>query len=273
MATIEELQAELAKRDEQIRGISTKLAANERIVKELGEAVERDAYGNPMRIVAEEEPTVTSPPPPTGTPGNPWTPLASYVPEFNPQNAEAYYQQQFNALLAKQGYVTTAQANALVQQAITTVNGNAAVWRMHDRLTAQESYKSLTDVKSPLYERTAKVLQERRLGAPLQADPITGEPLTGPVPFDRWQFRDLEALRFGADYASMELEKEAKAAEAAKASATVAQQAGNLSPTPQATGGAAAPAGTPDLTTSVTPGGEISPELAEAIAKETEARR
>src|SRR3990167_6991046 len=164
-------------------------------------------------------------------------------------------------LVAKQGYVTTQQANQLVHQAITVANGNAAVWRMYDRMTSQDAYKALADQKSPLYERTAKVLQDRRLGSPLQQDPLTREPLTGPVPFDKWQFRDLESLRFGADYAAMELAREAEAAAVGAASATAAQQAGNLSPTPQATGGSAPSTGKPDVGSLVNASGEVSESL------------
>lgn len=264
-----ETQAELEKLRKDNAAMGYRLRAHEKIVKELGDAVEYDAYGNPLSIRTEEPPR--SPVAPTGTPGNPFSAISTYVPEFNPQSAEQWYQQQTQALLAKQGYVTTAQASQLASQAYHQASSNAAVWRMYDRMTAQEPYKALADPASPLSVRTAKLLLEHKLGAPLQADPVTGEPLTGAVSFDRWSFRDLTSLSLGAKLAAGELEQEAKVASSATASAVAAQGAGALSPTPQATSGAAGP-GKPDASTMVTPGGEVSPELSEALANEVQPR-
>lgn len=246
---VQEKLARLEKLEKEHATLGYRVRAWEKIDKELGDVLERDQYGNPVRLKVGED---GDPDPVPVSSGNPWGPISTYVPEFNPQSAETYLTQQVKALLNQQGFVTTAQAQQLMQQAAQIANGNNAVWRMHDRLTMQEAYKDLSNSKSKLYERTAKILQDRRLGVPLQADPVTGEPLQGAVPFDRWQYRDLESLRLGADLAAMELSKEAVADGASKAAAEAAQGAGDLSPAPGTTTGAA-PAGKPDFTTMKTP--------------------
>lgn len=224
LARLEKLEKDYQASQSGNAGLAAKLRAWERMKEELGEVIEYDAQGNPVRVRVEDDGS------PTTTPltGHPFSPFAALVDNWQPQAADAYYQAKFAELLNKQGYVTTAQAQQLAHQAVAAAVGTQAVWRMYDRLTAQEAYKPLADAASPLSQRTAKVLQERSLGRPLTHDPVTGQELAGPVPFDRWQYGSLDALPLAADLAAMALEKEAKAAEASKQQAAQAQGAAQL---------------------------------------------
>ena len=223
------MESENAQLKQQLSGLSNernafrqRAEAWERLGKEAGDIVDYDARtGLPMRWKTDDAST-RQPVPYAG--GHPLTGVVE-----NPNAVDGYYQQLYQAQLNAAGYVTAAQAQAMAAQALQVASGNFQVVRNYDRLTSQESYKSLADTSSKLYERTGRVLQERNWGRPVAIDPFTGQAVTGTVPFDRWQYRDLQDLQSAADLASMQLEKEAKAADAAQAQAQAAQGAAGLS--------------------------------------------
>ena len=235
MATVEELQAELSKRDEQIRGLSTKLQAHERVVKELGDAVERDAYGNPVSIRTEpERPTAT--PKPTTANGHP---LTSFLGEGDYGPVDQYYQ----GLFEKQGYLTQKQLDQRDTALRQEMMGNLHLFRALDKTLANKDYAELGKYDSDLSKRTATVLQQNGWGKPLE----------GSDAWDKWQYGSTDALRIAADIAGAQLYKEAQAAAASTAKANEAQAATGLSPAPTATGGAGTPSGKPDFSSMKTP--------------------
>ena len=242
MATVEELQAELAKRDEQIRGLSTKLQAHERVVKDFGDAVERDAYGNPVRIRTEEEP------PPRTTPAvkSNGHPLTSFLGEGDYGPVDQYYQ----GLFEKQGYLTKTQLDQRDASLRQEMMGNLHLFRALDKTLANKDYAELGKYDSDLSKRTATVLQQNGWGKPLE----------GSDAWDKWQYGSTDALRIAADIAGAQLYKEAQAAAASTAAAAAstakaneAQAATGLSPAPTATGGAGTPSGKPDFSSMKTP--------------------
>lgn len=233
-------------------GLAAKLRAWERLKDELGDVLEMDANGLPARLKVDDTP----PPAPTFTGGHPLAPFSTYAGEgWKPETVDAYYQQ----LIAQKGYLTKQEAqqyaDSKASEAFAAAVGTAKVWRTVDKLIAQKDYADLANPESELSKRTGRILQERRFGRPL--DGATG--------FDEWQYGDLSHLQFGADMARLELGKEAAANAASAAAAAAAAGAAGLSPAPTSTGGAAAPGSKPDLGANVSPTGEVSDTLAEAL--------
>ena len=247
MATVEELQAELSKRDEQIRGLSTKLQAHERVVKDLGDAVERDSYGNPVRILTED----LTPKPVVKSNGHPFT---THIGEGDYSDVDAYYQ----GLVEKQGYLTTkqmeARETAIRQELRGEMMGNIHLFRSLDKTLAHKDYADLGDYKSPRAQRTAQVLQQNGWGKPLE----------GADSWDRWQYGSSEAFRIAADIAQSQLDREAKAAAASTGNAADAQAAAALSATP-GSGATVVPGVKPDFGTMKTPE-EIEAALDKSLA-------
>jgi hypothetical protein len=235
---VQEKLSRLEKLEKEHSALGYKLRAWERIDKELGDVLERDAYGNPVRILTDE-PT----PPPTSFQGS--HPLSGLGLD-KPEAVDAYYDQLFR----QKGYLTKQEAEAMADAKAQTyanlVMGNAKVWRNYDKLTQQETYKALSDANSDLSKRTAKILQERQYGRPMT------EQAKG---FDEWQYRDIGDLRFAADLARLEMDGEAKASASSAAAAQAAQGAASFSPSPTAGAGAGAPAagGRPDFASMQTP--------------------
>lgn len=236
--TVEELQAELDKRDAQIRGLSTKLQSHERITKELGDAVERDAYGNPVGIRRELDRL-----PGAGMIGHPFASVLE-----NPGAADTWLKEQAMALFAQQGFVTNAQMKTLLQEAQShayqMARGDAMLWRNYDRLVSTEKlgkdgkptklYADLTKYDSPYAKTVARILQEKRWGEPMHdkaADFATD-----------WRYSDMKSLEWASDLARMELENAAVATAASTTAATTAQAADALTGSTGAGGGAGAAA-------------------------------
>jgi len=248
MPTVEELQAELAKRDEQIRGLSTKFQAHEKFVKELGEGVERDTWGNPVSLRKEPAPAMT--PSPTSHP---------FATVFeDPSVADTWLKQQAEALFKAQGFVTNQQLQSLIQTAqrgaYEMARGDALLWRNFDKLVSRERvgadgkparpYADLGKYDSDFSKRVAKTLQEKRWGEPMHEKAAS---------FDTdWRYSDMQALEWAADLARLEMANEAPAAAASAAAAAGAQAAAGLSPTP-APGPGAATGTRPDFSTLATP--------------------
>lgn len=245
MPTVEELQAELSKRDEQIRGLSTKLQAHEKVVKDLGDAVERDAWGNPVSI-RTEEPTVN-------TNGHPFANVFD-----DPSIADSWLKQQTEALFKAQGFVTNQQLDTLIKQAqgaaYQMARGDAMLWRNFDKMVAREKqgkdgkpykpYSDLDNYGSDFAKRTAKILQDKRWGEPMNEK-------AGSFATD-WRYADMQALEWAADLARLEMANEAPVVAASAASAEGAQAAAALSPTPGTS--SATPATTrPDFSKMATP--------------------
>lgn len=233
-------------------GLAAKLRAWERLKDELGDVLEMDANGMPVRLKVDNTPV----PVPTFTGGHPLAPFSTYAGEgWKPETVDAYYQQ----LWAQKGYLTKQEAqqyaDSKATQAFQMAVGTAKVWRTVDKLIAQKDYADLANQDSELSKRTARILQERRMAAPFE----------GARGFDEWQYGDLGHLQFGADMARIELAKEAAVQAASTAAAVQAQGAGNLSPAPASTGGGMAPGTKPDLASNVSGNGEVSDALAEAL--------
>lgn len=235
---VQEKLARLEKLEKDHASLGYKLRAWEKIDKELGDVLVRDAYGNPVNLKVDE-----MPPPVRSVNGHPLSPLSAYGLE-KPEAVDEYYLQ----LLNQKGYLTKAEAEKLADARASAyanqVLGSALVWRTHDKLVSQEPYKGLADRNSDLAKRTAKILQERGYGAP------GSEQSKG---FDDWRYRELGDLQFAADLAQIELSKESASATASAAAAAGAQAAGGLSPAPTGGGGGAAAPGKPDFTTMSTP--------------------
>ena len=239
MPTVEELQAELSKRDEQIRGISTKLQAHERMVKDLGDRVERDAYGNPVRVLDAT--------PPARTPVTGGHPFNRHLGEGDYSDVDAYYQ----GLVDKQGYLTKKQMDdretAIRQELRGEMMGNIHLFRSLDRTLAHKDYADLADYKSARAQRTAQILQSTRInGMPW------GRPLEGAESWDQWQYADQNVFRTAADIAQSQLDREAKAATTSTATAAANAAATDLSATP-GSGAAVVPGAKPDFSTMKTP--------------------
>jgi hypothetical protein len=234
MPTVEELQAELSKRDEQIRGLSTKLQAHEKVVKEFGDAVERDSYGNPVRVVTHDRAPARVP--------NIGHPFAQHFGEADYSNVDAYYQ----GLIEKQGYLTTAQVEAretaIRQELRGEMMGNIHLFRSLDKTLANKGYADLTDYASARAQRTARILQQNGWGKPLE----------GADSWDRWQYANADAFRIAADMAEAQLYKEGQAATTSTARATQAAAATELSPAPTSTA-TGVTGGKPDFSTMKTP--------------------
>lgn len=224
MPTIEELQAELAKRDEQIRGLSTRVQARDKVLKELGDAVEYDVYGNPMTIRVEAEP---APRPASSAHGR--HVLAAHLgDEGDYSDVDAYYQ----ALIAKQGYLTMAQSqqreNALRQEFYDNLDFRE---RMAETMS-HESYQGLKAWDNPMSVKMREIMLKDHYAVP--------KPGVEPKTWRDYQYQDPETFGKVARMAraELQLEKEAQAASAAAAAAAAA--AGNLAVGP-ATGSTSTP--------------------------------
>lgn len=247
--TDQEYQAELAKRDEQIRGLSTKFQAHERFVKELGDSVERDAWGNPVSM--RQAPAAPA------APINNGHPFSSVFDD--PSVADNWLKQSVEGLFKAQGFVTNQQLQQLVGQAQSgayqMARGDAMLWRNFDRMIGAEkpgkdgkSYKPYADLgkyDSDFSKRTAKILQEKGWGQPMN------EKASG---FDTdWRYADMKSLEWAADLARLEMANEAPAAEASAAAAASAGAAAALSGAPGTGSGVGAGAGKPDFSSMATP--------------------
>ncbi len=230
---IQEKLARLDKLEKDNKSLGYRLRSHERIVKELGDAVEYDENGNPLSLRAQQEAAVR----PVASAFVNGHPLSALGLE-NPQSVDEYY----SNLIAQKGYLTRAEAEKLAdaraQMYAGTVMGNARVWRNYDKLTVNEKYKALADMKSDLSTRTARILQERGFGQPMS------EEAKG---FDEWRYRDIGDLQFAADLARIEAQEQGAVAAASTASAAEAQAAAGLTAVPAGTGGAAAGNGKPDF--------------------------
>lgn len=232
-------------------GLAAKLRAWERLKDELGDVLEMDANGVPVRLKVNDTPLV-----PTGaTGGHPLASLSPYAGDgWKPETVDAYYQQ----LFSQKGYLTKQEAeqyaDAKASEAFRSAVGTAKVWRTVDKLIAQKDYADLANMESELSKRTARILQDRRLAAPLQ----------DAKGFDEWQYSELGSLQFGADLATIELAKEAKAHADSAAHAAAAQAAGSLSPSPASTSGVGVGV-KPEVGANVSATGEISDALSEAL--------
>ena len=91
--------------------------------------------------------------------------------------------------------------------------------RTYDRLTTQDSYKPLAKYDSDLSKRTAKILESRGMGQPLE----------NAQGFDQWRYAKLDDLQTAADVARLQLSEEAASAAAAAAGGQANQQAAGLS--------------------------------------------
>lgn len=217
--TEQEFQAALAQRDEQIRALSGKLGAHERIVKELGDSVERDAYGNPVRLVVEQ----TTPPgarSPGGTAppyGHPFAPFQSLAPEgWTTQQVDDY----FSKLLGQQGYLTQAQyqqREAMIQQSANTYTTNSLKLYDHIQRT-QTQYPWLSKPEDPAYKKTIEILRSQGYAVP-QGDAKT---------WLDYSWNDIEGLGKAARMADTEIFREQQAAANAQASGQGAQGAAQL---------------------------------------------
>lgn len=224
--TVEELQAEIARRDEQIRATTAKLQAHERIVRELGDAVERDAYGNPVGILKEPAPSAT----PTGMSGHPFAAFQSLAPEgWDPKQVDAY----FNQLLAQQGFLTTTQwqqREAILQQGSQRYTTDSL--KLYDHIRrAEAQYPWLGKSEDPNYKKTVEVLRAQGYAAPV------GEPKG----WLDYSWNDIEGLGKAARIAQAEMVLAEKSEAESKAKAEAAQQAGNLTETPAASGTGSTP--------------------------------
>ena len=247
MPTVEELQSELMERDEQIRGLSTKLQAHEKFERNLGDTVERDAWGNPVKMRAAPTPAIT-----TST-GNPFSTVFD-----DPSVADTWLKQQTEALFKAQGFVTNQQLTTLIQTAqrgaYEMARGDAMLWRNFDKLVVRERpgadgkpvrpYADLDKHDSDFSKRVAKVLQEKHWGEPMNDKAASFA--------TDWRYSDMQALEWAADLARLEMANEAPVAAASAAAAAGAQAAAGLSPTPAA-GPGSATAGRPDFTALATP--------------------
>ena len=253
--TVEELQAEVSKRDEQIRGMGTRLRAFEKVTKELGDAVEYDPYGNPMSIRTEQEP------PPRSTPNNssekPYGHalgfLQQYAPDgWTPQHADEHVM----GIIQKQGFLTKAQWEQYRQQQQEEMwqIAEAASWqntrlsRTLDRTFSAKDkegklkYPDLDKWDSPLTKRTLELLQKNKWGDPLK-DAKSWEDV---------RYREIDGLSNAAELARFQLAEEQAAQQASTQAATqtgqAAQAAAGMAAGP-ATTSAASTGGRPDLTT------------------------
>ena len=212
-----QLRAQLDKAQKDNATLGYRVRNAEKVFKDLGQAVEYDAQGNPVRVVMPEAT------PNYGGTGGSWM-----------DDPDGWFTQKANSM----GFLTQKQfqdgVSAATQQAIQAANANTHLFLGMRDLLAQEDYKSLSDYASPLSKRTAEILQERRIGAPLE----------GAKHWRQWNYADLDSLQFAADRAMIDLAKQAKATEASTAAAQSAQQAAGLS---AGTGGAAEGTGKVDI--------------------------
>ena len=219
--TVEELQAELtqaqaeiASRDQQMRGLSSERDQYrqnwQRVREEAGEVVQVDANGNFVGFDTTDVPAA----PVAYSGGHPLTGLID-----DPKQVDAYYQSLYTQQLNAAGYVTTEQAKQLAMDAYQLARGDGQVWRMHDKLTAKADYADLAKADSDLTKRTATILQERNLGRPLQ----------NAKGFDEWQYGDLGHLQFAADLARLQMHEEAQRAGTVVGAAQQAQNQAGLS--------------------------------------------
>lgn len=206
--TVEEkaarLEREIQDKERQLSGLANerntyrqKAEAWERNVgSHLGDMLRLDPQtGLPVGIERETRQPVTY-----TTGGHPLQAVANYTEGFNPQQVDAYYAQ----LMKQQGFLTQDQAQQwadnAASRAYNAARGDFMVMRNYDRLTGQDRYKDLANPDSELSKRTARILQERKLG----------EPLEGAKTFDGWRYGTLESLQMGADLARLELHEEAQ---------------------------------------------------------------
>lgn len=231
---IQEKLARLDKLEKDNKAMGYRLRHHENVVKSLGDRVQRDEQGNPIGLITDDPAPVREAPASAFVNGQ--HPFAGLLDD--PATVDAYY----DGILAKKGYLTRAEAEKLAdaraQMYAGTVLGNARVWRNFDKLVTNEKYKALSDMKSDLSMRTARILQERRYGAPMS------EEAGG---FDEWRFREIGDLQLAADLGRLEIAEETKANAASTASATEAQAGAALTAAPAGSGGAAAGGGRPDF--------------------------
>lgn len=226
--TIEELQAELGKRDEQIRGMSTKLRAHEKVVKDLGDAVQYDQWGNPMGVRTEPEPAAR--PTMTASNGHPLSGFSQLMEGWDPKSVDAYYQQLFQS----QGYITAEQfqqyQTAIDQRMTDSIRGNMHLFENIRETLSHKDYADLANWDSPLSKRTLEVMGKLNYGKPLE----------GAKNWRQLNYTDPEALAKSARVARAELFMEQQANQASVDAAKTAQSASNLSATPANTGVASA---------------------------------
>lgn len=232
-------EAEKAKYEEQLRALSAErnsyrqtAEAWRKVGSELGDSVKYDSVtGMPIGVdYGNNQQT-----PPVYNGAHPFSGVVD-----NPQAVDQYYQSLVNQQLQQAGYVTPQQAQQLMNQAYQAATGAFMVARNYDKLTANEKYAPLSDYSSDMSKRTARILEERNLGKPLE----------GAKGFDQWNYSGIEALQFGADMARLEMiEESQKSADSQNQAQDNQQRAGLSIPTE---GGSATPpqqaAGEPPMT-------------------------
>ena len=206
------LQGELASRDSQIRALSQIKGAWERNVgKELGDVIEYDANGFPVKVNYGE------PARPAYTGMNPLA-ASGVVDAQTAQAYDAYVQQQMSGQ-----YVTPAQLQAQVNAA-QTQSYLAATTRFEtlrnvDRTVSDQRYKDLSNLDSPLAKKTEEVLTRNGWGQ--KSNPMLKS-------WDSYQFAAPNAFELAAQIAKSELFETNQAHQQSQTTAQAAQAAAGI---------------------------------------------
>lgn len=194
-AQVDASNASVAERDKQIRALSSKSNAWDKVARDLGDTVQYDeATGLPTNVNWGDDDAGKGGNASSGDASNPFQGVVE-----DTGKVDAYIA---NSLKGK--YLSPEEAQKMVNSAVVQsaklMNNHFQTTRTVDKILGQEKYKELNKYDSDLSKRTQAYLKESGLG----------EGAEGAQSFDSWKYSDQRSLKVAADVASAEIILEAQ---------------------------------------------------------------